>query len=75
MDKWLSQNQWFAGENYSLADVAAAPFIDRLEELNFVGFWEDKPALNDWIARIKARPAYQKAMPETKQRLPKPDWN
>jgi glutathione S-transferase len=43
--------------------------------LNFVGFWEGKPALQDWIARIKARPAYQKAMPETKQRLPKPDWN
>ena len=35
----------------------------------------DKPALMDWIARIKARPAYQKAIPETTQRLPKPDWN
>jgi len=75
MDKWLSQNTWFAGDSYSLADVAAAPFIDRLEELNFVGLWADKPALMDWIARIKARPAYQKAIPETTQRLPKPDWN
>jgi glutathione S-transferase len=74
MDRWLSQNKWFAGESYSLADIAAAPFIDRLEELNFVGFWEGKPALLDWIARIKARPAYLKAIPETKQRLPKPDW-
>ncbi|MBX9826519.1 MAG: glutathione S-transferase family protein [Xanthobacteraceae bacterium] len=75
MDQWLAQNKWLAGEGYSLADVAAAPFIDRLEELNFVGFWEGRPALQDWIARIKARPAYQKAIPETKQRLPKPDWN
>ena len=38
-------------------------------------FWKDKPALQDWIARIKACPAYQNAIPETKQRLPKPDWN
>jgi glutathione S-transferase len=75
MDRWLTQNTWFAGETYSLADVAAAPFIDRLEELNFVGFWEGKSALTDWIARIKARPAYQKAIPQTTQRLPKPDWN
>jgi glutathione S-transferase len=75
MDKWLSQNKWFAGDSYSLADVAAAPFIDRLEELNFVGLWENKPALMDWIARIKARPAYRKAIPEMTQRLPKPDWN
>lgn len=75
MDGWLSQNRWFAGDSYSLADVAAAPFIDRLEELNFVGFWEDKPALLDWIARIKARPAYRQAIPQTAQRLPKPSWN
>ena len=74
MERWLSQNRWFAGDTYSLADVAAAPFIDRLEELNFVGFWQDKPALLDWIARIKARPAYRQAIPQTAQRLPKPDW-
>ena len=75
LDRWLSQNRWLAGETYSLADVAAAPFIDRLEELNFVGFWDSKPALQDWIARIKARPAYQQSIPQTAQRLPKPDWN
>jgi glutathione S-transferase len=75
LDRGLSQNLWLAGETYSLADVAAAPFIDRLEELNFVGFWDGKPALQDWIARIKARPAYQQSIPQTAQRLPKPDWN
>ena len=75
MEHWLSQNLWFAGDTYSLADLAAAPFIDRLEELNFVGFLQDKPALLDWIARIKARPAYRLAIPQTAQRLPKPDWN
>lgn len=73
MDGWLAEHKWFAGDVYSLADVAAAPFIDRLEELNFVGFWSDKPALRDWIARIKARPAYQLAIPQTRQRLPKAD--
>ena len=74
MERRLQEAPWFAGETYSLADIAAAPFIDRLEELNFMGLWDDKPAVKAWIMRMKERPAYQLAIPQTTQRLPKPDW-
>lgn len=69
MEKRLSEVPWLGGNTYSLADIAAAPFIDRLEELNFSGLWTDKPALQSWIERTKARPAYQLAVPQNDQRF------
>ena len=66
----LSQTPWLAGDSYSLADVAAAPFIDRLEELSFMGLWAGKPGIEAWIARLKARPAYNEAVPLREQRFP-----
>jgi len=65
----LGGSSWLAGEHYSLADVAAAPFVDRLEEPNLAGLWSDLPHMQDWIARLKARPAYRAAVPEARQRF------
>jgi len=48
---------------------SVSPFIDRLEWLSYVGLWSDRPAVQDWIGRMKARPAYQRAMPGQTQRL------
>jgi glutathione S-transferase len=75
LEACLRDSPWLAGETYSLADVAAAPFIDRLEELKMVDLWSGRPALAGWIARMKERPAYREAMPQTHQRLPAADWS
>ncbi len=75
MEYRLGEAPWLAGETYSLADIASAALIDRLEELNFMGIWEDKPALQNWINRVKARRAYQIALLQTRQKTPKSDWN
>src|SRR5262245_4046162 len=68
-ERRLHEAPWLGGSSYSLADIAAAPFIDRLEELNLTGLWSGKPALADWIARTKARPAYGVAVPANSQRF------
>ena len=65
----LSEVPWLAGQTYSLADVSAAPFIDRLEELNLARLWVQRPALEDWISRMKGRPAYGVAIPNDDQRF------
>lgn len=70
MERRLSGVPWLGGETYSLADVAAAPFVDRLEEMSFAGLWSDRPAVNSWIGRLKSRPAYQTAIPAAAQRFP-----
>ena len=69
LERRLTGAPWLGGTTYSLADIAAAPFIDRLEELNLSGLWETRPALKDWINRTKARPAYQAAVPDNSQRF------
>lgn len=69
LERRLNEAEWLGGSSYSLADVAAAPFIDRLEELNLSGLWATHSALKNWIARTKARPAYREAVPDNSQRF------
>jgi glutathione S-transferase len=62
---------WLAGKSYSLADIAAAPAIDRIQRLGMSAIWDPLPAVRDWITRVTSRPAYDKAAPPEKYRLPK----
>ena len=52
---------WLIGD-YSLADVAMAPYMERLHCLELDFLWEDKPRVAAWYQRLKARPAYQAAI-------------
>ncbi len=63
MNKELAKQPWLAGSTYSLADIAAAPVIDRVLLLQFSDLWEDLHAMQDWVARLSSRPAYQRALP------------
>jgi glutathione S-transferase len=65
----LATTEWLAGSADSLADVAAAPFIDRLEELDFVGLWQTLPNVQRWIGVMKERAAYREAIPKARQRF------
>lgn len=72
MDETLRSAPWLAGRRYSLADIAAAPVIDRVRRLGMVDLWRDMKDLTDWIRRLEARPAYTAAMPRDEFRLPAP---
>lgn len=64
MEEALSEHgkPWIMGDLYSLADICVAPSIDRMDDLGYASMWEDKhPHVTAWLARIKARPAVQKA--------------
>jgi len=53
---------WLFGDQYTLADIAVAPLIDRMEDLGFELLWEeDYPRVAEWLRRIQSRPAYSKA--------------
>ena len=63
MEESLSLAPWLAGNEYSLGDIAMAPFINRIEVLKppeMVGAAR-RPKLADWWQRIQARPAFQHA--------------
>ena len=72
MDQRLSLVPWLAGQTYSLADIAAAPVIDRVVRLGLDDLWTELKHLSDWINRLRERPAYAAALPEEQFRMPAP---
>jgi len=64
MEKELTRQPWLAGEEYSLGDIAMVPFFERFEANRLAGLldWDKRPAVGDWWARIRERPAYDKGM-------------
>lgn len=73
MDRELTQSgPWLAGSTYSLADIAAAPVIDRIQRLNMDDLWAKLPAVKDWVERVTSRAAYRQSLPPDRLRMPAP---
>ena len=54
---WLcDRRRWLAGDDFSLADVAAAAHLSAVDYLGDVP-WEDHQGAKDWYARVKSRPS------------------
>ncbi len=64
MEDALSQSQWLAGDAFSIADIALTPYVNRLAMLSMHGLWQNGrlPKVDDWFARIQARPAFKPAL-------------
>ena len=58
----LATGPWLMGAEYTLADIAVVPFIDRIRNLK-PEFLEapQYPKLNAWYSRLAERPAFAKA--------------
>jgi ganglioside-induced differentiation-associated protein 1 len=63
MELRLADGPWLAGKTFSLADVAMAPMINRIEVLARPEMIAParRPRVADWWQRIQARPAFQQA--------------
>jgi glutathione S-transferase len=63
MELKLSDGPWFAGRAFSLADIAMAPMINRIDVLARPEMISAarRPRIADWWERIQARPAFQQA--------------
>ena len=56
---WLTERRnWLAGEQITLADMAAAGQVSAIDYLNEVP-WEKHPHAKEWYARIKSRPCFR----------------
>ena len=64
--KWIddaaAKGPWLAGVDFSLADIAATPYMIRLEMLRLSRLWENKLAVAQWWQRVKSRPSYETAI-------------
>ncbi len=63
MERALAISPWITGENFSLADIAIAPFIERFEAngLERLIDFSGRPKVGDWWERLQARPSYEAA--------------
>lgn len=60
MDKRLSQVPYFAGDTYSIADIAIFPWLRGATNQGID--WNDHPHLKRWFDQIEARPAVQRGL-------------
>src|SRR5690625_4189623 len=67
---WLAERRnWLAGEQLSLADLAAAAHLSCVDYLGHVP-WEEHPVARDWYARIKSRPIMRSLLADAIPGLP-----
>ena len=57
----LAGRDWFAGDAFSAADVQMSFPLEAAQARAGLNA-QDHPRLVDWLARIHARPAYQRAL-------------
>ncbi|CAM4067797.1 glutathione S-transferase [Kerstersia similis] len=60
MESELAQRDWFAGDAFSAADIQLSFPLEAAAARDWLTP-EQHPRLLDWLARIHARPAYQRA--------------
>lgn len=62
MDTMLAESRggWLLGEGYSIADIAAVPFVMRIGELNAAALAEHSAVVRWWDA-VRSRPSFKGA--------------
>ena len=61
-DALLSDSDWLAGEEFSLADCALIPYTLRMDHLSQGGLIESRKNLTRWYNAIRERPAFEAAV-------------
>jgi glutathione S-transferase len=59
-----ARDGWLAGSEFSLADIAAVPYVLRLELLKMSRLWDELPGVGAWYKRVLARPSVRKEILE-----------
>jgi glutathione S-transferase len=54
----LADSPWLAGGMFSLADISHVVYASRMKSFQLGGLLDELPRLNDWQARIQARPSW-----------------
>jgi glutathione S-transferase len=66
MEDGLRHSAWLVGNAFSMADIAMAPYVNRLAALAMEPLWQGGrlPRVEDWFTRVRARPTFGPAFVE-----------
>jgi glutathione S-transferase len=68
METALAKGPWLVGDRPTLADLAVLPYVISVEKFGLeVMYTDERPRVTDWLARWRATPTYDIAMPWTLQ--------
>ncbi len=67
----IERRRWLAGDDYSLADIAAAAHLSTVDYLGDVP-WTEHEEAKDWYARIKSRPSFRSLLEDNIPGAPPP---
>ena len=71
IDDTIAVGPYLAGEMFSNADVAAIPYVLRLELLQLSRLWDSHPGVGAWWERVRIRPSVEQTI---FQRMTESDW-
>lgn len=59
----LTDSRWLTGDSFSMADIAMAPYVNRIAALAMEGMWSDGrlPHVERWFERVRERPGFHEA--------------
>jgi glutathione S-transferase len=55
----LGKTKWLASDMFTLADIEIMPYVERIDRLGLGRMWENRPGLEDWFRRLKARSSFR----------------
>jgi glutathione S-transferase len=58
----MKNGPFLTGEQWSLADAAASPYIWRLDRLKLARMWKERPGVLAWYDRVRSRPSFKAAV-------------
>ncbi len=67
----VEKRNWLAGDELSLADLAAAAQLSCIDYLGDVP-WSESSAAKDWFVRIKSRPSFRPLLADHIRGMPPP---
>ena len=62
MENVLRGDPWLAGNEFSLADIAYAPYVTRLDHLQLSAMWRNRPNVGRWYGQVQDRNGYREAL-------------
>ena len=64
MEGALRKSHWLAAEELTIADIAMAPYINRLAMMGMSEIWEHGrlPRVDNWFGRMRARETFKTAL-------------
>ena len=58
MEETLADNEWLAGDQFSLADCALLPYFQVMAQMGWDGLYKEHPNVVGWFGRGQSRESY-----------------